>query len=58
MDRNLDYDAFFLTERQEKAPIFEFKSGKIIFKQKPMSFDKQSETLQGAVNYLHLVGDW
>jgi len=58
IDRNLNYDASFLTERQEKAAIFEFKSGKLIFKQKPMSLDKQSETLQGAVKYFHLVGDW
>lgn len=43
---------FFFAEGQEKHSIVEFKGGKIIFKQKPISFHKQSETLQGAVNWL------
>ncbi len=37
-------------ENQEKHPIIELKNGKVNFKQKPMSLEKLSETLQGATN--------
>ena len=36
--------------KQDRTSIVEFKNGKINFKQKPMSFEKQSETLQGTVD--------
>lgn len=44
-----NYDAL-VTERQEKIPRVEFKTRKIIFKQKPISFDKHLETLQGKLS--------
>jgi chromatin assembly factor 1 subunit A len=31
-----------------KSELVEIKNGKVIFKQKPLSFEKQSETMQGA----------
>lgn len=34
-------------EKQEKPSIVELKNGKVYFRQKPLSFEKQSETLQG-----------
>ena len=33
--------------RTEKPSLVELKNGKVIFKQKPMSFEKLSETMQG-----------
>jgi len=33
--------------QQTKTSIAELKNGKVIFKQKPHSFEKHSETLQG-----------
>ena len=32
---------------QDKVSIVELKNGKVLFKQKPISFEKQSDTLQG-----------
>ena len=36
---------------QDKASIVELKNGKVVFKQKPISFEKQSDTLQGELRY-------
>jgi hypothetical protein len=35
-------------ERQAKLSEVEIKNGKVIFRQKPMSFEKMTETMQGA----------
>jgi hypothetical protein len=40
-------DASLLQEKQDKLSIVELKNGKVVFKQKPISFEKQSDTLQG-----------
>lgn len=40
-------DASLLQEKQDKASIVELRNGKVVFKQKPISFEKQSDTLQG-----------
>ena len=37
----------FQAERQAK-PNVDIKNGKVIFRQKPMSFEKMTETMQGA----------
>ena len=42
-----DSDASFLQEKHDKVSIVELRNGKVIFKQKPISFEKQSDTLQG-----------
>lgn len=34
-------------EKPEKQSIVELKNGKVVFKQKPISLDKHSETMQG-----------
>lgn len=34
-------------EKQDKSPLVELKNGKVYFRQKPLSLEKQSETLQG-----------
>ncbi|KAI0253932.1 chromatin assembly factor 1 subunit A-domain-containing protein [Lactifluus subvellereus] len=39
------------TERQAKASDVEIKNGKVIFRQKPMSFEKMTETMQEMVNF-------
>ncbi|KAJ3508632.1 hypothetical protein NLJ89_g5647 [Agrocybe chaxingu] len=38
-------------KKQEKTSIVELRNGKINFKQKPLSFEKQSETLQEIVSF-------
>jgi len=38
----------FAVERQMKPGDVEIKNGKVIFRQKPMSFEKMTETMQGA----------
>ncbi|CAA7265402.1 unnamed protein product [Cyclocybe aegerita] len=38
-------------KKQEKASIVELRNGKVNFKQKPLSFEKQSETLQEIVSF-------
>ena len=54
-----EFDAFFFRllhaltrqlpqEKQDKVSIVELKNRKVVFKQKPISFEKQSDTLQGA----------
>ena len=45
--RDSGSDASLLQEKQDKASIVELKNGKVVFKQKPISFEKQSDTLQG-----------
>ena len=45
--RGSNSDASLLQEKQDKACIVELKNGKVVFKQKPISFEKQSDTLQG-----------
>ncbi len=37
----------FSAERQAKLNV-DIKNGKVIFRQKPMSFEKMTETMQGA----------
>ena len=44
---NSSSDALLLQKKQDKAFIVELKNGKVVFKQKPISFEKQSDTLQG-----------
>ncbi|KAF7363296.1 hypothetical protein MSAN_00984800 [Mycena sanguinolenta] len=39
----------------EKTSIAELKSGKVIFKQKPISFEKHSETLQEIVKFREML---
>lgn len=38
-------------EKPKKAVLVELKNGKIVFKQKLVSFEKMSETMQGASLY-------
>jgi hypothetical protein len=45
--RDSSSDASLLQEKQDKASIAHLKNGKVVFKQKPISFEKQSDTLQG-----------
>ena len=45
--RDSSSDASRLQETQDKASIVELKNGKVFFKQKPISFKRQSDTLQG-----------
>ena len=49
-------DASLLQEKQDKASIVELKNGKVVFKQKPISFEKQSDTLQGESLRYELLG--
>ncbi|KAF8911145.1 hypothetical protein CPB84DRAFT_1812600 [Gymnopilus junonius] len=42
-------------EKQERTPIVELRNGKVVFKQKPISFEKQSETLQEIVKFRGLL---
>jgi chromatin assembly factor 1 subunit A len=35
-------------ERRAKPSEVEIKNGKVIFRQKPMTFEKMTETMQGA----------
>ncbi len=50
-------DAFyFFSEKQENFSIVELKNGKVFFKQKPISYEKQSETLQGWDNESSFIG--
>ncbi|KAF7338435.1 hypothetical protein MVEN_02069300 [Mycena venus] len=39
----------------EKSSIADFKNGKVIFKQKPISFEKHSETLQEIVKFREML---
>ncbi|KAJ7063141.1 chromatin assembly factor 1 subunit A-domain-containing protein [Mycena amicta] len=41
----------------EKSSIVELKNGKVVFKQKPISFEKHSETLQEIVKFRDLLED-
>ena len=45
--RDSSSDASLLQEKQDKVSTVELKNGKVVFKQKPISFEKQSDTLQG-----------
>jgi hypothetical protein len=45
--RGADETSSFLAERQAKPIDVDIKNGKVIFKQKPMSFEKMTETMQG-----------
>ena len=36
-----------LEEKPERITVVELKNGKVVFKQKPLSFEKMSETMQG-----------
>jgi hypothetical protein len=38
----------FAVERQMRPGDVEIKNGKVMFRQKPMSFEKMTETMQGA----------
>lgn len=38
----------FIAEKGDKSYVIELKNGKVVCRQKPVSFEKQSETLQGA----------
>ncbi|KAF8831498.1 hypothetical protein HHX47_DHR1000511 [Lentinula edodes] len=38
-----------------KASLVELKNGKVLFKQKPLSFEKHSETLQELVNFREMI---
>ncbi|KAH9484042.1 Chromatin assembly factor 1 subunit A [Psilocybe cubensis] len=44
-------------KKQDKQPIAELKNGKVIFRQKPVSFEKQSETLQDIVKFRSMLED-
>ncbi|PPQ75499.1 hypothetical protein CVT24_013356, partial [Panaeolus cyanescens] len=48
-------DATFFKDKAERSPIFELKNGKVICKQKPISFEKQSETLQEIVKFRDML---
>jgi hypothetical protein len=39
-------------EKPEKPPLVELKNGKLVFRQKPLSLEKLSETMQGASDHL------
>ena len=49
-------DASLPQEKQDKVSIVELKNGKVVFKQKPISFEKQSDTLQGEPLRYGLLG--
>lgn len=40
----------FRPEKVGKKSLAEIKNGKIVFKQKPISYEKHSETMQGSDN--------
>ncbi|KAJ3554787.1 hypothetical protein NM688_g2931 [Phlebia brevispora] len=42
-------------EKPEKIMLAELKNGKLVFKQKPMSFEKLSETMQEIVNFREML---
>ncbi|KDR81817.1 hypothetical protein GALMADRAFT_240043 [Galerina marginata CBS 339.88] len=42
-------------KKQERTRIVELKNGKVYFKQKPISFEKQSETLQEIVKFRSML---
>ena len=54
--RDSSSDASLLQEKQDRASIVELKNGKVVFKQKPISFEKQSDTLQGESLRYGLLG--
>ncbi|KAJ7090042.1 hypothetical protein C8R43DRAFT_939046 [Mycena crocata] len=39
----------------QKSPIVDLKNGKVIFKQKPISFEKHSETLQEIIRFREML---
>ncbi len=43
------------SEKQEKSSLVELKNGKVYFRQKPLSLEKQSETLQGEFLSLYIA---
>lgn len=44
----LPSNASIHVEKSEKRALAELKNGKILFRQKPMTFEKNSETMSGA----------
>ncbi|PPQ77583.1 hypothetical protein CVT25_011375 [Psilocybe cyanescens] len=44
-------------KKQNRVSIVELKNGKVLFKQKPISFEKQSETLQEIVKFRAMLED-
>jgi chromatin assembly factor 1 subunit A len=44
-----------MNDKPERTPLVELKNGKLVVKQKPMSFEKMSETLQGASRIARLI---
>ncbi|KAF8810148.1 hypothetical protein BYT27DRAFT_7240947 [Phlegmacium glaucopus] len=53
-----NFDTGSTSERkQDKVSIVELKNGKVVFKQKPISFEKQSDTLQEIVKFREMLED-
>ncbi|EIW84959.1 hypothetical protein CONPUDRAFT_149822 [Coniophora puteana RWD-64-598 SS2] len=42
-------------QKEEKRAMVELKNGKVIFRQKPMAFDKSSETMQEIVQFREML---
>ncbi|THG98582.1 hypothetical protein EW026_g3635 [Hermanssonia centrifuga] len=42
-------------EKSDRASLVEIKNGKLVFKQKPMSFEKMSETMQDIVRFREML---
>ncbi|KAF8968365.1 hypothetical protein BDZ97DRAFT_431832 [Flammula alnicola] len=46
-----------MDKKQERPSIVDLRNGKVYFKQKPLSFEKQSETLQEIVKFRSMLED-
>ncbi|KIM80821.1 hypothetical protein PILCRDRAFT_822100 [Piloderma croceum F 1598] len=54
-DADKETTAEVIDEKPEKRSIVELKNGKVVFKQKPISFDKHSETMQEIVKFREML---